>query len=109
VTLGLAPQDRLLVLNRGLDVYAETGARPPLPYFHPTHLLGLFHTPSPDPLGVSLASNPRFIVIANPNVRHVTELASRYDRVLAYVAAHYRSAAVITGAADSFTIYEFVG
>ena len=42
-------------------------------------------------------------------MRCIPELASHYNRALAYVAAHYRPAAVVTGAKDSFTICEFVG
>jgi 4-amino-4-deoxy-L-arabinose transferase-like glycosyltransferase len=101
-----ASDDRLLVLNRGFGVYEETGLLPPAPYFHATHLLGVFHTPVADPLGVALAANPRFIVIADPNVWHITEQKSQLDRALAYVAAHYRVAAEVKGARDSFTLYE---
>jgi hypothetical protein len=107
--LGLGREDQVLVLNRGLSIYGETGARPPSPYFHPTHLLAVFPTPSPDPLGVALAANARFVIVANPAIRHVTESPARYDRAFAYLAAHYRTAAVVTGADDSFTIYEFAG
>ncbi len=109
LALGLRPQDRLLVLNRGLSVYTETGALPPTLVFHPTHLLGVFHTPLPDALGAALAADPRFIVIADANVRHITELASRYERALGYVAAHYRAVITIAGDKDNFTIYEFAG
>ncbi|HVY20373.1 MAG TPA: glycosyltransferase family 39 protein [Bauldia sp.] len=104
-----APDDRLLVLNRGLSVYVETGLLPPSPYFHPTQLLGVFHTPSPDPLGASLEANPRFIVIADANTWHITEQRARIDRALAYVAANYRQVDVITGAKDSFTLYQYAG
>ncbi len=107
--LGLKPDDRLLVLNRGLDLFTATGALPPSPYFHTTHLLSAFQTPSPDPLGATLAANPRFIVLANPNILRITELPARLKRAQDYLAAHYRAAAVIHGAWDSFTIYEFVG
>ena len=106
--LGLGPEDRLLVLNRGFAVYAETGAMPPGPYFHATHLLAVFHTPSPDSLGETLAANPRFVVVANPAIRHGAELRARYRQALDYLARHYRVAGAVTGARDSFTIYEFV-
>jgi hypothetical protein len=109
LALGLAPEDRLLVLNRGLAIYTETGASPPQPYFHPTHLLASFPTPSADPLDEALNANPRFIVIANPDIRHITEIRSRIDRALAYVGQHYRVAAVVNGTADSFTLYEIRG
>ncbi len=108
--LGIDPRkDRLLVLNRGTDLYTATGALPPSPYFHTTHLLSAFKTPSPDPLGTALAANPRFIVLANPQVRRVTVLPQRLDRAERYLAAHYRAAAVVHGAWDSLTIYEFAG
>lgn len=106
---GAGPDDRLLVLNRGFAIYVETGLLPPSPYFHTVHLLGVFPTPSPDPLGASLTANPRFIVIADPSVRHVTELPARIDRALDYVAQHYRVAGTVTGAKDSYTLYEFRG
>lgn len=106
--LGLKPEkDRLLVLNRGLELFTATGMRPPSPYFHTTHLVSAFQTPSPDPLGDALATNPRFIVLADPHIRHITELADRLKRAEDYLAAHYRVAAVVHGAWDSFTIYEF--
>lgn len=103
-----AAGDRLLVLNRGFAVYTETGLFPPGPYFHPTHMLGVFPTPSSDPLGEMLAANPRFIVVADPNKRRIIERASRYREALDYVGLHYRPLAKIAGAQDSFTVYEFV-
>ncbi len=105
----MQPTDKLLVLNRGLELFTATGMRPPSPYFHTTHLVSAFETPSPDPLGEALATNPRFIVVADLSVRHVTELPERLAEAEAYLAAHYRVAAVVHGDWDSFTIYEFVG
>ena len=107
--LGMKPDDRLLVLNRGLELFTATGMRPPSPYFHTTHLMSAFQTPSPDPLAQALDAHPRFIVLADPDVRHITELPSHMKRAQDYLAAHYRAAAVVHGAWDSFTIYEFIG
>jgi hypothetical protein len=109
VELGLKPADRLLVLNRGLDAYVDTGALPATPYFHPTQLLGVFHMPVDDALGTALAGNARFVVYADPSARHITEIASRHDRIAAYLRAHYRETARISGVKDRFTIYEFTG
>ena len=106
--LGLIPDDRLLVLNRGLELFTATGARPPSPYFHTTHLVSAFETRSADPLGEALALHPRFVVIADPTVRHITELPSRVEQAEAYLAAHYRVAAEVSGDWDTFTIYEYV-
>ncbi len=107
--LGFKKGDTLLVLNRGLELFTALGARPPSPYFHTTHLISAFQTPSPDPLGEALTAHPRFIVLANPDVRHISELPDRMKRARDYLAAHYRAAAVVHGAWDSFTIYEFAG
>ena len=106
--LGLKPNDRLLVLNRGLELFTATGLWPPSPYFHTTHLMSAFQTPSPNPLGEALGAHPRFIVLADPSIRHITELPARLKRARDYLAVHYRAAAVVRGAWDSFTIYEFV-
>jgi hypothetical protein len=109
VELGLKPDDRLLVLNRGLDAYVDTAARPATPYFHPTQLLGVFHTPVGDPLATALAGNARFVVYADPFIRHITEVAARHEQIAAYLRAYYREIARISGAKDRFTIYEFAG
>ena len=69
----------------------------------------MFHTPVDDPLGVALAANARFVVYADPSVRHITEVAARHDEARAYLGAHYRPVATITGEKDSFTIYQFTG
>lgn len=106
--LGLERGDRLLVLNRGMELYTETGARPPTPYFHTTQLMSAFHTPVADPLGDALEANPRFIVMADPTLTHIYELPARFKRAEDYLAAHYRVAATVQGETDSFTIYEFV-
>lgn len=109
VALGLQPGDHLLVLNRGFAVYLLTGAKPATPYFHPTQLLGVFHTPVADPLAVALAGNARFVVYANPAIRHVTEQPGRLAEAADYLAAHYRQAAVIHGTRDSYIVYQFAG
>lgn len=106
-TLGLKSNDRLLVLNRGLELFTATGLLPPSPYFYPSHLMSTFQTPSPDPLADALGAHPRFIVLADPRIRHVTELPARLKQAEDYLAAHYRTAAVVHGAWDTFTIYEF--
>lgn len=106
--LGMTPDDRLLVLNRGLELFSATGARPPSPYFHTTHLISAFKTPEPDPLGHALGANPRFVVLADPSVRHLMELPERLAQAETYLAAHYRVAAEVSGDWDSFTIYEYV-
>ena len=107
--LGFKPGDTLMVLNRGLELFVALDARPASPYFHTTHLISAFQTPSPDPLGAALNAHPRFVALADPRIRHITELPDRMKRARAYLAAHYRAAAVVHGAWDSFTIYEFVG
>ncbi|MEJ0012260.1 MAG: hypothetical protein WDM94_06425 [Bauldia sp.] len=107
--LGLAPADKLLVLNRGLALHVETGARPPSKYFHGTHLLSPFRTPSADPLAEALATNPRFIVLADPSLRLLAETPARYRQALDYLAQHYRAATVVKGTLDTYVVYEFRG
>jgi len=100
------PDDRLLVLNRGVPLYFATGLRPPVPIFHPTHLMAVFTTPDPDPLGTALASRPRFIVLADPERRLQAELPERYAVAEAWLDAHYRHLATVNGVQDSMTLYE---
>ncbi|HVY20374.1 MAG TPA: glycosyltransferase family 39 protein [Bauldia sp.] len=107
-TLGPAPDDRLLVLTRGLPLYVTTGLRPPTPYFHGTHLMTVFPTPVDNPLAVSLAANPRFIVLANPERLLNAGSPQRQRQALDYLAAHYRVAAVENGQVDTYSVYEFV-
>jgi 4-amino-4-deoxy-L-arabinose transferase-like glycosyltransferase len=106
--LGLRPGDRLLAVGRGLGLYTATGALPPSPYFHMLHLLSAFETPSPDPLGETLGANPRFVVMSDTNLGFFTILPSHLKAVQAYLAAHYRPAAVVHGAWSGLIIYEFV-
>ena len=106
--LGFTADDRLLVLTRGLPLYVTTGLRPPTAYFHGTHLMTAFPTPVENPLTVSLAANPRFIVLADPARPLLAGLPERQRQALDYLAAHYRVAAVEKGRKDSFTVYEFV-
>jgi hypothetical protein len=106
----LSPEagDRLLVMNRGLPLYLETGLRPPVPVFHPTHLLAVFPTPIADPLGTALAARPRFIVMADASTRLQAELPERYAEAEAFLGEHYRLAARISGVKDSLNLYELV-
>ncbi|MFT4074435.1 MAG: glycosyltransferase family 39 protein [Asticcacaulis sp.] len=104
--IGLQPQDRVLVLNRGYNIYLETGAQPPTRYFHSTHFMTAFHTPSADALGENLAARPRFIIVANPDLRALDESAARYDQALIEVRQHYSLAGQVSGQCDSFRIYE---
>ncbi len=105
----MTSDDHLLVFNRNQALYTETQALPPEPYFHPTHLLSVFPTPTPDPLGYALDTHPRFIAVADLHRMRITTLPEKVERGLAYLAAHYRVVAVVHGAWDSFTIYEFAG
>jgi hypothetical protein len=67
------------------------------------------HMPVADPLAVALGANPRFVVLADPHIWHITEKRARLDEALAYLHAHYRVAAEVDGAKDSFTLYEYAG
>ena len=104
--LGLRPEDRILVLNRGYDIYLETGAEPPTRYIHSTHTMTVFHTPSKDALGENLAAKPRYIIVANPSLRALDESEALYERAFADIHRAYRPAGEIRGKLDSFTIYQ---
>ena len=98
-------RDSLLVVNRGYRIYLASGGRPPGRYFHATHLLGVFHAATPDPLGEALADRPAWIVVADPRTRHVTEMASAFQRIARTLQSRYALAGAVTGARDRFFVY----
>ncbi len=102
---GVTSSDRLLVLNRGYDIYLESGAAPPTRYIHSTHTMTAFHTPSPDALGENLNARPDYIVVADPSVRALDESPARYARALAFIAQNYSLMDRVQGRFDSFQIY----
>ncbi|MBN8996661.1 MAG: glycosyltransferase family 39 protein [Rhizobiales bacterium] len=104
----LSPQagDRLLVLSRDLALYVETGLNPPVPVFHPTHLMAVFPTPAADPLGTALGALPRFVVIGDVSARHSAELPERYAEAEAWLGTHYRPAATIDTGGETLRLYE---
>jgi len=108
-TLGLRPQDHILVLNRGYNIYLETGAPPPTRYIHSTHTMTQFHTPSADALGENLAATPRFIVAANPDLRALDESPAKYRQAFSVIDRQYVLAGRVRGKRDSFLIYRYGG
>jgi hypothetical protein len=99
IASGLKPDDRILVVNRGLSVYLATGAEPPTAIFHPQHLLCDFPlATAANPLSDALASAPAFIVVADPNLRMACERDDRHALLDATLARDYCPVAQISGA-----------
>ena len=104
--LGYSTSDSLLVPDRGLYVYLETGTVPRGRYFHPMHLTCDFPTPERSPLVSALAARPRFVVMSDP-FRHLNCENPRYRALLdATLKADYRLAGVATGRWSRSLIYE---
>jgi hypothetical protein len=102
---GLRPGEALFVFNRGYGIYLHSGGRPVTPYFHATHYLSHFKTPSRDPLGDTLRLKPAYIVVADTQVRSNYDLPQAYDRTFQLLARDYQLRTEIRGAQDSFRIY----
>lgn len=77
------------MLNRGYHIYLASGGWPPGRYFHAINLLGLFHAPSADPLGETLAGRPDCIVLAGPRVRYAREHSDAFSRIVRTPEADY--------------------
>lgn len=103
--LGLKNGDDLFMFNRNYGVYLMSGGRPTTPYFYTAHYLSRFVTPSADPLGDNIRAKPRYIVVANPNIRSGYDIGSQYDRMFAVLKSEYRLVDQVTGTKDSFSIY----
>jgi hypothetical protein len=100
------PDDHVLVLNRGLQIYVGLHLTPPTAYFHPKHLLCEFPTASGNPLAEALAARPRFVVVADPSIYRLCEQPARLRMVEKTLKAQYRLAAQAQGSWDSFSIYQ---
>lgn len=107
---GKRPDDRILVVDRDLLVYLAAGAEPPLPIFHPLHLLCGFPLKGAEAaLATAIQSNPAFVVMADPPVTVSCEERSRRKMVEARLArdycalGHFESS--VTSWPGSFTVY----
>jgi hypothetical protein len=107
---GKRPEDRILVVDRDLLVYVAAGAEPPLPIFHPLHLLCGFPMKGAETaLASSIQSNPAFVVMADPPVAVACEERSRREMIEARLQKDYcvlgRFESSVTGWPGPFTVY----
>ncbi|WP_294540851.1 glycosyltransferase family 39 protein [uncultured Rhodoblastus sp.] len=105
VAAGLAPGDRALVVNRGVQFYNETGAAPAGRIFHPQHLLCDFPGLRGDTLAEAMAARPPFILLADTRLGMVCEKAERLERLLEILREGYELAAHAAGDWDSYDLY----
>jgi hypothetical protein len=103
---GPAPGDRLYVVNRGLWLYPALDWAPPTPVFYPGHTLCDFKQRGPELIEAILASQPRYLVVADRRIHYVCEQGDRWRAVEAALAANYRQIAHAGGAVDSFDVYQ---
>ena len=104
--LGYTSSDSLLVPRRGLFTYIEADTLPTTHYFHTMHLMCDFPTPDAAPLVLTLAANPRFIVLSDP-VRRLNCENPRYQGLIdATLKGRYRLDAIATGRWSRSLIYE---
>ena len=101
-----APGDKLYVVNRGLWLYSALDWTPPTPVFYPGHTLCDFKQRGPELIAAILASQPRYLVVANRRIHYVCEQADRWQAVEAALAADYRQIAHADGVVDSFDVYQ---
>jgi len=105
---GWAPGDRLYVVNRGLWLYGALDAPPPTRFLYPGHTLCDFKDRGPGLVAEILASQPRFVVVADRRIHYVCEQGDRWRAVDSALSASYRRLAHVAGAADAFDVYEAV-
>jgi hypothetical protein len=106
---GPTSADRLYVVNRGAWLYGELEMAPPTKYFFPGHTLCDFRETGPALLAQVLASQPRYLVVANRRLHYVCEQGDRWALVEAELARAYRPIAHAVGQGDFYDVYEAVG
>jgi len=100
---GVAPDGRILVLDRDILVYLYADRQPASRYIGTQHMLCSFSTPDADPLAVTLAARPSAVVLAR-----LDQMCLRDDRkaeLMAALAANYCHAGRAAGPSDAFDIF----
>lgn len=103
--LGMRPGDDLLVPIRGQSIYLMSGNYPKSKYFHAMHLLCDFKTPVTDPLGVALASGPKYIVLSDTNYFYGCSREAQVSRIVDEVRNKYERIGLVRGRWDTMVIY----
>ncbi|MFY9639747.1 MAG: glycosyltransferase family 39 protein [Rhodomicrobium sp.] len=108
---GKRPGDRILVVDRDLLVYVTAGTEPPVPIFHPLHLLCRFPLKGAEAaLADSMRSKPAFVVLGDPPVAVQCEEPSRREAIAERLArdycevGHFESS--VTGWPGSFAVFK---
>jgi hypothetical protein len=101
--------DRLYVVNRGAWLYGALEMPPPTKYFYPGHTLCDFQENGPGLLQEILATEPRYLVVADRRIHYVCERKDRWRVVDAALKRSYRRIAHAAGEADFYDVYEAVG
>jgi hypothetical protein len=101
--------DRLYVVNRGAWLYGALEMPPPTKYFYPGHTLCDFQENGPGLLQEVLATEPRYLVVADRRIHYVCERKDRWRLVDAALKRSYRRIAHAAGEADFYDVYEAVG
>ncbi len=103
---GPTSQDRLYVVNRGAWLYGAVELPPPTKYFYPGHTLCDFQDKGPGLLQEILATEPRYLVVADRRLHYVCEQKDRWRIVDAVLERSYRRIAHGAGDADFYDVYE---
>ncbi len=100
------PADRLFVVSRGGFIYGATGLDPPTPYAEWAQTLCDFPGAGLPRLAETLASQPRYLVVADRSKRYPCEQDSHWARVDEALRASYRPLARAEGDFDVYEVYE---
>ena len=101
--------DRLYVVNRGDWLYSAVDLPPATQYFYPGHTLcDFFADKGPGLLGSILATEPRYVVVADRRLHYACEQKDRWPVVDETLQRSYRRIAHAAGASDFYDVYEAV-
>jgi hypothetical protein len=98
--------DKLYVVNRGAWLYAALDLPPPTRYFYTGYTLCNFTQDGATRLDEILASEPRYVVIADRRLKFACEQPARWQAVDVALQSGYQRIAHVVGKADSYDIFE---
>jgi hypothetical protein len=102
--------DKLYVVNRGDWLYSAADLPPATQYFYPGHTLcDFFAEKGPGLLASILATEPRYLVIADRRLHYACERKDRWPVIDGVLGRSYRRIAHAAGASDFYDVYEAVG
>ncbi|HEY1944479.1 MAG TPA: glycosyltransferase family 39 protein [Roseiarcus sp.] len=102
--------DTLYVVNRGDWLYSAVDLPPATRYFYPGHTLcDFFAAKGPALLAGILATEPRYVVVADRRIHYACEQKNRWPVVDAALQRSYRRIAHAAGHSDFYDVYELAG